>query len=94
MLKERCHLSDDAVAGLGRGVALQKAWLGKLSVATLALFVSLPVRGQGYPVKPVTFITPAAALAGISLFGADLRTRGADSFNRRHFQPSVISTLS
>ena len=61
MLKERCHLSDDAVAGLGRGVALPKAWLGILSVATLTFFVSLPVRGQGYPVKPVTFITPAAA---------------------------------
>jgi tripartite-type tricarboxylate transporter receptor subunit TctC len=70
MHKEKYHSSGDAVAArglidrgalLGRGVALQKAWLKFSCVAALAMFVSLPAGAQGYPLKPVTFITPAAA---------------------------------
>ena len=66
MRKEKDHSSGDGVAGyglinrralLGRGDALQRI----LCVVALTMFVSLPARAQGYPVKPVTFITPAAA---------------------------------
>lgn len=66
MRKAKNHSSGDAVAGnglidrralLGRGDALQRI----LCVVALTMFVSLPARAQGYPVKPVTFITPAAA---------------------------------
>jgi tripartite-type tricarboxylate transporter receptor subunit TctC len=70
MRKAKNHSSGNAVAGnglidrralLGRGDALQKAGLRILCVVALTTFVSLPARAQGYPVKPVTFITPAAA---------------------------------
>src|ERR1700693_3134783 len=70
MRKAKNHSSGDAVAGnglidrralLGRGDALQKAGLRILCVVALTTIVSLPARAQGYPVKPVTFITPAAA---------------------------------
>ena len=40
---------------------LQRSWLSILSVAAAAMVASLPAQAQGYPTKPVTFITPAAA---------------------------------
>jgi tripartite-type tricarboxylate transporter receptor subunit TctC len=69
MRKEQNHSSGDDAPGNGLiaghvlpGRAdLRKAGLRILCVVVLATFASLPLRAQGYPVKPVTFITPAAA---------------------------------
>jgi tripartite-type tricarboxylate transporter receptor subunit TctC len=70
MRKEIPYSSGDAAAGNavidrpglpGRDDASRKAGRGILCVAVLTMFASLPAGAQGYPVKPVTFITPAAA---------------------------------
>ena len=66
MCKEKKHPCHGAVTGdrrafLGRDDALQKGVLRILCVVALTTFAILPARSQGYPVKPVTFITPAAA---------------------------------
>jgi tripartite-type tricarboxylate transporter receptor subunit TctC len=45
----------------GHGDPSRNAGLRMLCVAALTTFASLPAGAQGYPVKPVTFITPAAA---------------------------------
>ena len=69
MGKEQYRFSSDAAPGNalirrraspGRG-DLQKAGLRLLCVVALTTFAILPLRAQGYPIKPVTFITPAAA---------------------------------
>jgi tripartite-type tricarboxylate transporter receptor subunit TctC len=60
MSEEKKHSSSDRRARLGRSEALQKAALAVLCVVALT-FGSQPASAQGYPVKPVTFITPAAA---------------------------------
>jgi hypothetical protein len=66
MRNEKTHSSGDGVTG--NGLIDRRALLGRggaflriLCVMALTMFVSQPARAQGYPVKPVTFITPAAA---------------------------------
>src|SRR6516162_9810389 len=69
MRKEQNRSSGDDAPGNGLiarhalpgRTDLLKAGLRILCVVALATFASLPLRAQGYPVKPVTFITPAAA---------------------------------
>jgi tripartite-type tricarboxylate transporter receptor subunit TctC len=59
-MREKNHDLIEGRTLPGRGGALQ-AWPGILCAAALTMLASLPAQAQGYPVKPVTFITPAAA---------------------------------
>jgi tripartite-type tricarboxylate transporter receptor subunit TctC len=65
MRKEKYRPSGEAGKGLihrrRRRVTSQKRWLALSCMAAVTMFASPHVQAQDYPVKPVVFITPAAA---------------------------------